>query len=138
MTSSNGGTASEEGTIAQLTGIAQDALELIRQEARLARQETIEKLTPAARATGMVVGGGVMATLGGSYLLQAAIRLLETIMPRWLASLVGGAGLTAGGVALMRRGGREIQDLSLVPEKTLNSLREDKEWLIHQIKSRLT
>jgi len=137
MTDSNGSSPYTGGTVAQLLGIASDGMELIRQEARLARQETIEKLTPAARSTGMVVGGGLLATLGSTYLLQAVVRLLETFMPRWLASLVSGAGMTAGGLALMQRGGRELQEMSLVPEKTIKSLREDKTWIIRQIKSRL-
>ena len=137
MTRSDDSAQPDAGTMTHLVGVAQDGLELIRQELSLARQETIEKLTPVARSTGMIFGGGVMAAFGGAYLLQAGVRALSTRMPPWLASLVSGTGLTVGGLLLMRRGGRRLKNITVVPEKTLNSLREDKQWLLHQIKSRL-
>jgi len=120
-----------------LIEVAKDGRELIRQEMNLARQETIEKLTPAAQSTGMMVGGGVLVAFGGVYLLQAIVRVLATRMPLWLVSLLFGGALTAGGILLMRRGSRELKNIDIVPEKTINSLREDRQWLIDQIKSRL-
>jgi len=138
MSTSDDRIAGGASTLTRLIDVAQDALYLIRQELRLARQETIEKATPAARSAGMIVGGGLLAAFGSAHLSQALVRLLETIMPRWLAALVSGTGLTIGGIVLMRRGGDQLKNLSLVPEKTLNSLREDKTWLLHQIKSKLT
>ena len=137
MTTSDDSGQHDEGSMTQLIGVARDGLELIRQELSLARQETIENVTLAARSTGMIFGGGVMAAFGGAYLLQAGVRALSTRMPPWLASLVSGTGLTVGGLLLMRRGGRRLKNITVVPEKTLNSLREDKQWLLHQIKSRL-
>jgi hypothetical protein len=128
----------DEGNFATpYIAIAQDGLQLIKQEVELARQETIEKLTPAAQSTGLVVGGGLLAAIGSTYLADALVRLLATFMPHWLASFLFGAGLTAGGIAMIQRGTSEFKSLSLIPEKTINSLREDKAWLVHQIKSRL-
>ena len=137
MTSSDDSAQPDPRSMTQLIGVAKDGLELIRQELNLARQETIEKLTPAARSTGMILGGGVLAAFGGAYLLQAVVRALSTRMPLWLAWLMSGVGLILGGILLMRRGGRQLKNIGVVPEKTINSLREDKEWLVHQIKSRL-
>lgn len=125
------------GLVTPLVELAQDSLHLVQQEMRLARQETIEKLTPAAESTGMILAGGVLAVTGSTYLGDAIVRLLATRMPHWLASLIFGAGLAAGGVALVQRGTHNFRNLSLVPEKTLHSLREDKAWLLRQIKSRL-
>ena len=65
MTRSDDSAQPDAGPMTHLVGVAQDGLELIRQELSLARQETIEKLTPAARSTGMICGGGVMAGFGG-------------------------------------------------------------------------
>jgi len=128
----------EQGNFATpYIAIARDGLSLIQQEVELARQETLEKLTPAAQSTGLVVGGGLLAAIGSTYLADAIVRLLATFMPHWLASFLFGAGLTAGGIAMIQRGTSEFKSLSLIPEKTINSLREDKAWLVHQIKSRL-
>ena len=137
MTRSDDSGQHDEGSMPHLIGVARDGLELIRQELSLARQETIENVTAATRSTGMIAGGGVMAAFGGAYLVQAGVRALSTRMPLWLASLVSGTGLTVGGILLMRRGGRQLKNIPVVPEKTINSLREDKQWLLHQIKSRL-
>ena len=127
----------DEGFLTPIVELAQDSLHLVQQELRLARQETIEKLTPAAQSTGMIVAGGLLAVVGSTYVNDAIVRLLATRMPHWLASLSYGTGLIVGGVALVQRGTNDFKHLSLVPEKTLSSLREDKAWLIRQIKSRL-
>ena len=137
MTSSDGGVRGDGGSLRQLFAVAQDGVELLRQELRLARQETVEKLAPAGQAGGMLLAGGLLAAFGSRYLGDAVVRALATRMPHWLASLLFGAGLAAGGVVLLRRGGRAIANVDLVPEKTIKSLREDKAWLLHQIKSRL-
>jgi hypothetical protein len=70
--------------------------------------------------------------------MQSLVQLLATWMPQWLASLLAGLGFTLGGLALISTGNRQLKDLDVIPQKTLNSLREDKEWLLTQIKSRLT
>jgi len=137
MTNSDSTTPEDGSRITQLIGIARDGAELVRQELRLARQETIEKVTPVAQSTGMVLGGGLLAAFGSTYLMDGLVRLLATRMPHWLASLLSGAGLTLGGIALMRGGGDRLRNVDLVPQKTINSLKEDKAWLQRQIKSRL-
>ena len=137
MSNSDGNVHSNESRITQVVGIAQDGVELIRQELRLAQQETIEKFTPAARSTGMIVAGVTLAVYGSAHLSQVVVRALEALMPRWLAALLSGLGLVTGGLVLARSGVRQLQSIDLVPHKTINSLREDKEWLQHQIISRL-
>jgi hypothetical protein len=123
---------------ADLENVAKDALHLVKQEYALARQETIEKITPAVRSLAMLVGGSMLLLIGSVYLLQSVVRIIATRLPAWLASLLSGIAFALGGAVLMGWGRRQLQQLSLIPYKTLNSLREDKEWLVHQIKSRLT
>ena len=138
MMSNNDGAASgDRHLITQLSTIAQDGVQLARLELQLARQETMEKLAPAAQGGGMIVAGGLLAMFGSRFLAEAMFQALASRVPQWLASLLVGMGLTAGGVTLARRAGREIRDIDLVPEKTINSFREDKAWLLTQIKSRL-
>jgi len=137
MTSNDGKTTPLDEPISRFVDVAKDGLLLIQQELQLARQETIEKLTPVAGSSGMILGGGLLAAFGSRYLMDGLVRLLATIMPHWLASLLSGLGLTAGGLALMRQGSEQIRNIDLVPHKTINTLREDKEWLQHQIKSKL-
>ncbi len=127
----------EESMLEQLRGIAQDSVYLLRQELRLARQETQENVSSAARSTGLIVGGGLLTTFGGAYLVQGLVRALATLIPHWLASLLSGGALTAAGIALVRHGTNQIKQTEIVPRKTLGSLKEDKAWLLNQINSRL-
>ena len=137
MSSRNDSDGGGGSTMTTIAGIARDGVELIRLELDLARQETVEKLTPVAQNTGMVVGGGLMAIWGSTYLVRTVDRLLSTLMPEWLASLITGSALTSGGLWLINRGSTELKNTSIVPYKTINSLREDKAWLLDQIKSKL-
>jgi hypothetical protein len=133
------GSAPYDGDITtQLVEVAKDSLHLIQQEIQLARQETIEKLNPVVRSVGMLAAGGLLLMFGSIYLFQALVRLLATRMPHWLASLLSGGAFAAGGIALITRGRQQLTNLSIVPQKTINSLREDKEWILHQVRSRLT
>jgi hypothetical protein len=138
MTNSNGNTDHDGTWLDQLSGVTRDGALLLKQEWSLARQETIEKVKPAAVSTGMIAGGALMAAVGSTYIMQSLVQLLATWMPQWLASLLAGLGFTLGGLALISTGNRQLKDLDVIPQKTLNSLREDKEWLLTQIKSRLT
>jgi len=138
MTNNNGDTGNDGAWLHQLSGVTRDGVMLLQQEWSLARQETIEKVRPAAISTGLIAGGGLMAAVGSTYIMQALVQMLATRMPAWLASLLSGLGFTLGGVALIRNGSRQLQELDVIPQKTIDSLREDKEWLLTQIKSRLT
>lgn len=123
--------------LAEFVGLAKDSVQLVRQEAQLARQETVEKLAPAARSTVMVLAGAVMGVWGLAFCLQAVVRALSTRMPAWLASLLSGGVLISGGVVLVLRGRRQLASLNIIPQRTINSLKENKEWVLRQIKSRL-
>ena len=123
-------------SMAKLARLAKNVMKLLRQELALAQRETIEKLTPAIRSSAMMVGGGVVAVYGVAYVLQAIVRLLATRMPPWLAYLLSGGALLTGGVVLAKRGSTQLKNLDCVPQKTIRSLKEDREWLLRQIKSR--
>jgi len=138
MTNNNGDTGNDGAWLHQISGMTRDGVLLLQQEWNLARQETIEKVKPAAVSTGLIAGGGLMAAVGSTYIMQSLVQMLATWMPAWVASLLSGLGFTLGGVALMRTGNRQLKELDVIPQKTIDSLREDKEWLLTQIKSRLT
>jgi hypothetical protein len=137
MTNSNGNSSQDGTWLHQVTEVTKDGVLLLQQELQLARQETVEKLKPVLTSTGLIAAGGIMAAVGSTYLMQAVVHLLATRMPHWVASLLAGVGFTVGGIVLVQTGSRQIKELDVVPQKTISSLREDREWLITQIKSRL-
>ena len=72
------------------------------------REETVERITPVARSTGMMFAGGAIAAYGTIYIVQGIVRALSTRMPAWLASLLTGVAIALGGVALLESGRRQL------------------------------
>jgi len=115
---------------------------LIRQEIALAKTEMSEKASKVGRdAASIGVGGAVL--YAGVLVLLTGITIvlyfaLDRIMPNFWAGvlaflLVGG--ITAGvGYGMIQKGLKSLKHQSLVPEKTVESLKEDKQWLSNQTK----
>ena len=122
-----------------LRGLARDGSELVRGELRLARVELSSVARQIGLGTAQTALGAVLLLLGGLTLASGLVLLVgDQWLPRdryWLAALV--FVVVAGGIAawLGRRGMSELAPARLVPEQTLETLREDKEWLKHQLKS---
>ena len=62
-----------------------------------------------------MVGAGVLAAFGATYLLQAIVQLLSTRMPRWLASLLTGVSLLLAAGVLVQQGRQKFKD-DVVPD----------------------
>jgi uncharacterized membrane protein YqjE len=114
---------------------------LLRQEVELAKAEMSEKAARAGANLGALAVGGGVALLGALALLAAAIYGLTALLDGflslrvavWLAPLIIGLILSAVGYGLVRKTLARLKSESLVPRKTTQSLREDKEWLKEKI-----
>ena len=115
---------------------ARDGADLLSQEARLARIELTSVAGHVARGSAQVMLGVVLLLLGGLALIAGLVLLAgDQWLPRdsyWLAALLVVA--IAGGVALWlaARGRSALKPAALMPVQTLETLKEDKEWLKHQ------
>ena len=117
---------------ALLKELAEGSGELIRQEVRLARTEARELLRGLGAGTAEVAIGAVLALLGALALVAGLILLAGDQWLRdryWLAALLVTA--IAGAVALVfaRRGLALLSPKALLPDQTVATLKEDKEWL---------
>ena len=116
-----------------LSEVLQDILrnlqELIRAEIRLARAEVGQDARDAATAGAWAVAGAVTAVGACGFLLWAAAYGLALVMPMWAAMLVMAAatGLVAAG--LLTFGLRRFRRLRPLPERTVESLKENLEWI---------
>lgn len=139
-TGMNGGTRGGIGGL--LRELAEGGTNLVRQEARLARLEVGEAAMALGKGTAFVALGGVLALLGGLSLLAGVILLVgDQWLPRdqyWLAALI--VVLLTGGIAawLAMRGKKALSPSELMPEETVATLKEDKEWLKRQLTSGAT
>jgi drug/metabolite transporter (DMT)-like permease len=122
--------------------LADGSATLVRGETQLARIEISQLVKGIATGTGFVAIGGVLALLGGLTLLAGIILLIgDQWLPRdlyWVAALL--VVLVSGGVALLfaRRGLALLSPSALAPDQTVETLKEDKEWLKQRMTSGAT
>jgi hypothetical protein len=106
----------------------------MRQEIQLARAETMETVSKALRSMYKMAGGGLLAYAGLIVLLIGVAIGLGAVMPYWLSALLVGIVTRVVGAILIQSGRSTIQDLTIVPEKTVESIKEDAEWVKEQVR----
>lgn len=120
--------------------LAVASAELLRGELRLARMEAGDVGTRVARGTAQVALGAVLLLLGGLALATGVVLLVgDQWLPNdryWLAALV--ILVIAGALAawLARKGMSQLH--AARPEQTIETLKEDKEWLKQRLTSGAT
>jgi hypothetical protein len=108
-----------------LAGVTSDLATLFRQEIQLARAETMQTVSHMTQSLVWMVAGGLVAYAGFIGLLIAVMVGLATFMPLWLSALIVGAVVIVVGVVLIQSGRSQLQQLSVVPERTIASIQED-------------
>ena len=122
--------------------LADGSAELIRGEAKIARVEIGGIAKGIATGTGFIAVGAVLALLGGLSLLAGMVLLIgDQWLPRdlyWVAALL--LVIVTGGIALVffKRGMSMLSPASLAPDQTVETLKEDKEWLKRRMTSGAT
>jgi len=121
-----------DGSVSQLiSGIVSDAQVLVRQEIALARQEISEEISNAKQA-GIKLGiaGGVLA-IGGLLLILALAQAIADLLnwPTWAGYALVGVGLAIVGYFLFSAAQKQIKDVRPIPEQTVETLKENVEWI---------
>lgn len=118
-----------------VTEIIKDLQDIVRGEVQLAKTEVKEEASKMGKGIGMIAGAAIVALVGFIFLMLGVTYLLNKSLEMWMAAgIVGLALLIIGGIVAMVGKGR-MDEANLVPEKTVESLKEDKEWASQQIKS---
>jgi uncharacterized membrane protein YqjE len=102
---------------------------LFRKEVELAKVETKQELRRAARAGGMLGASGFTGYLAVLFLSFALAWLLDRWMPTEVAFLIVGAVYAIAASVLYLRGRAEMREVHPMPEETIETLKEDAEWL---------
>jgi uncharacterized membrane protein YqjE len=118
-----------------LKDLSQQFTTLVRQEIDLAKAELDEKARTALPAIGLLAGAVIAALAGIGALTAMLILALAEAMPGWAAALIVTALwlLLAAALAFVGRN-RLAEAGTPIPEKTVETVKEDVEWL----KSRIT
>jgi len=121
-----------------LRDLTQTGATLVRGEVRLARLEIGDVIAGIGRGTGFVATGAVLLLLGALSVVAGLVLLVGdqwlAADRYWLAALI--VMLIAGALAawLAKRGLALISPSHLAPHETVETLKEDEEW----VKQRLT
>jgi uncharacterized membrane protein len=115
------------------TELTSDFSLLLRKEIQLARVETMEKVSDATQSIIWMVAGGLIAYAGFIGLVIAGIVGLALFMPLWLSALIVGVVLVVVGLILIQSGRSSLQEMTVVPERTVESLKEDAEFVKEKV-----
>ena len=110
--------------------------ELLRKEAELGKVEVADKARVMAMGAGLVVGAAVVGFAALGAITAAAILALATTIPSWLAALIVGLVLVALAGVLGLVGVKRLRRATPpVPAETVDSVKEDIEWVKTSAKS---
>jgi len=125
----------EEKSLGELfASLARDTSTLVRQEVQLAKTEMTQKATKAGRDIGYIAAGAGVAYVGLIVLAFAVVYILNLFLPLWAAALIVGLVIAGIGYMLVQRGLTELRRVDLTPQQTIETLKEDTEWVKDQVK----
>ncbi len=121
----------KESTPEVAAGLVEQAEHLLKLEIALAKQELKEMAITNAIAAGALAGAGLLALI--ALLVAVPVLLVITISAHWLVAVIWIVLylVVAAALALFGRGKLHIG----IPEKTVNSLKETRNWALQQMKS---
>jgi hypothetical protein len=109
---------------------------LVRQEMELAKAEMRQKGKIALPGLGMIGAAGVVALCAAGALTAFVVLVLATFLDGWLAALLT-ALLLGGAAALLAVLGKErVEDAGTpIPEQTIETVKEDAQWMKERAQS---
>lgn len=118
-----------------LSELSSETTTLVRQEIALASREIREEIRTASKNAAYIAAGGALAYAGLITLLMGLGWLLGEILfdAEWLGLLIVGAIVAAVGYTLVKKGLDTLKAMDPVPERTVQTLKEDKQWLKNEI-----
>jgi uncharacterized membrane protein YqjE len=120
----------EERAISQvLQDILRNLQEIVRSEVRLAKVEIREDLKQAVCSAVWIAAGAVGAVSAWIFLLWTLVYALATTMSMWIATLLVAVVMAVPGALLIMSGIRRARRIQPIPERTVESVKENLEWM---------
>ena len=119
-----------ETTVGELIGgISSDLSQLFRQEVELAKAELKQEASKAGKAAGMLGGAGFAGYLAVVLLSFALVFALANVMDAGWAALIVAVVWGIIGAVLYTTGRKQLKTVDPVPHRTVDTLKEDAQWL---------
>jgi hypothetical protein len=112
-----------------LQDILRNVQDILRSEIRLAKAEIRQEATQAATAALWMTIGVVGLLSAWMFLLWTAVYALATVLPIWGATLVTAVAMAGVGGVVVTAGLRRFARIKPMPERTIESLQENLEWM---------
>ena len=112
-----------------LQDILRNVQDILRSEVRLAKAEIRQEATQAAAAALWMTIGVVGLLSAWMFLLWTAVYALATVLPIWAATLVIAVAVACAGGTVLTAGLRRFTRMKPMPERTIESLQENLEWM---------
>jgi uncharacterized membrane protein len=118
-------------------GIITDIRQLIRDEVALARVEMREQASRAKLAISALGAAAAAMTLGLVFLLIALSVGIADLLgwPLWAGFLAVALLLSVAGFVMFSMGRRKMQSVHAVPEQTVQTVKENSEWIAKRLSS---
>jgi uncharacterized membrane protein YqjE len=119
-----------------LKQLSEETTRLVHQELELAKAELTQKGRQAGAGAGLFGAAGAIGFLALAALTTCFILALDAAMPAWLAALLVAVIYGVIAAVLAMRGRAKVKQATpLVPEQTVETVKEDVEWAKTQVRS---
>jgi hypothetical protein len=144
VTSVDSGELRQRSTLELVKDLTHQASTLVHQEVELvklevqenvelAKSEMAEKAKTAGTGVALLTAAGLAGLMALGILSAFLILALDGVMPNWAAALCVAAIWAVAGFVLAVYGRKKINEMgSPVPSRTIEEVKEDVEWLVHQ------
>jgi hypothetical protein len=129
--------AAEPSLASLISGIINDAKDLLLHEFTMAKLEVQNELRKTkAAAVSLGVGVGVTA-VGGVLLLPMLVHLLHALtnLPLWGCYGIVGGVLVVAGLIILSTGKKTAEQIEVVPQETVETMKENAQWIKEQTTS---
>lgn len=128
------GNANDVSIAELLSGIVADAQHLVRREIDLAKREVSIEIDKVKQGSVLLGAGIGLAAVGGILLSFMLVYVLVELLllPLWLSHLIIGGIFTIVGALLLLQGVKRMRNVDPVPRETIESVKEDIQWIKEQ------
>ena len=112
-----------------LQDILRNLQEIVRSEVRLAKVEIRDEARRAVSSSMWIAAGLVGALSAWIFLLWTVAYLLATSMSMWAATLMVAVVMACIAGVLVIGGIRRVKRIQPIPERTVESIKENLEWM---------
>jgi uncharacterized membrane protein YqjE len=129
MHADNGSAPQDQSVSDLVKQLTEQTKTLARQEIELAKAELTEKGKKAGLGAGMFGAAGLFGFFAFAVLTACAVLALATAVAPWLAALIVAVAYGAIAGVLALTGKKEFQEAApVVPEQTVETVKEDVAW----------